>query len=95
MVGSEDGFESFKRPFILGVSFRSKEAEGSAERVVIYTDAYDMEKENVAFVCLVGAIKKEGGVVARKQFEGEQVSKEKCLESSFIHHCLSCVFREN
>ena len=55
-----------------------------------------MEKLHVVFVGLVRAIEKEDGVVARKQFEGERVSKEKCLESSFfIHHCLSCVFREN
>ena len=55
-----------------------------------------MEKWHVVFVGLVRAIEKEDGVVARKQFEGERVSKEKCLESSFfIHHCLSCVFREN
>ena len=55
-----------------------------------------MEKWHVVFVGLVRAIEKEDGVVARKKFEGEQVSKEKCLESSFfIHHCLSCVFREN
>ena len=55
-----------------------------------------MEKWHVVFVGLVRAIEKEDSVVARKQFEGERVSKEKCLESSFfIHHCLSCVFREN
>ena len=62
VVRSEEEFESFKSPFIVGVSFRSKEAEGSAERVFISTDAVDVEKGHVVFVCLVGSIKKEGGV---------------------------------